>query len=52
MYTLARLEKSIVTHASLDTPEAIRDALLKDLFTFMGEWEQYDDITLIVLKVK
>jgi serine phosphatase RsbU (regulator of sigma subunit) len=50
-----RLKESLHKHATKNqssTAESIRDAILKDIKQFTGNYEQKDDITLLVLKRK
>ena len=47
-----RFMASIQKHGDLPTAKAIHDALLDDLYAFMKDNEQEDDITLMVFKRK
>jgi serine phosphatase RsbU (regulator of sigma subunit) len=50
-FTLNRLVDSVRRVAPLQDQERIRQGILDDVFEFMGGYEQYDDITLLVMKV-
>jgi len=50
-YTLKRLVESVKNNASRVEHQQVHKGLLDDLFAFMGDYEQYDDITLIVMQV-
>jgi serine phosphatase RsbU (regulator of sigma subunit) len=48
MFGFPRLRDLIAEHAE---KESLEEALLEDLYSFVGEgWEQEDDITLLTLK--
>lgn len=47
-----KLVESLEKHASKETAEDIKQAILKDIQEFTGDYEQKDDITLLVLKRK
>ena len=48
MFSFPRLRALIAEHAE---KESLAEALLKELYTFVGEgWEQEDDITLLTLR--
>lgn len=49
MYGTDRLVQTLSSHAGL-TAAGILDAIITDLFSFTGEEEQFDDITLLVIK--
>lgn len=49
-YGMDRLKESIKKNSALKTAQQIHDAILKDVYDFMGEYPQADDITLIVVK--
>lgn len=49
-YGMDRLKESINKNSTLKTAQQIHDAILKDVYDFMGEYPQADDITLIVVK--
>jgi sigma-B regulation protein RsbU (phosphoserine phosphatase) len=51
MFTLARLQESLSRHASLADASAVNHGIMEDIFTFINDAEQYDDITLLVLSV-
>jgi len=50
-YTLDRLVESLRRNAPAQDQERIRQGILDDVFAFMAGYEQYDDITLLVMKV-
>jgi serine phosphatase RsbU (regulator of sigma subunit) len=50
MYTLDRVVKSVKTHGFKPTSESIFDGITKDFATYVGEYVQIDDCTLIVIK--
>jgi serine phosphatase RsbU (regulator of sigma subunit) len=52
IFTLRRLISSVESYAYLADPEKIRDNILKDVREFVAGFEQYDDITLLVLTVQ
>ncbi len=49
-YGMDRLKASIKTYAKSKTAQEIHDAILQDVRTFMGDYPQADDITLLVVK--
>jgi serine phosphatase RsbU (regulator of sigma subunit) len=50
-FTLNSLIESVKRHSSIRDQDKIRDGILEDVFKFVGGFEQYDDITLLVLLV-
>ncbi|MBD3390833.1 MAG: SpoIIE family protein phosphatase [Chitinivibrionales bacterium] len=50
-YTLDRLVASVRRNVAKKDHERIRQGILDDVFEFMGGYEQYDDITLLVMRV-
>lgn len=52
MFGLNRLSDSLKNHAACEDPDSIRDNVMEDVFEFMGETEQYDDITMLILSVR
>ena len=50
LYGFERLEE--VLHRSGETPGEVRDAILRDLWSFRGEERQTDDVTIVVLRVR
>jgi len=51
-YGDARLQKAIARAADSRTAREIRDAVLGDLSNFKGDYEQVDDITVVVVRVR
>jgi hypothetical protein len=51
-YGDARLQKALARAADSRTAREIRDAVLGDLSNFKGDYEQVDDITLVVVRVR
>jgi len=51
MFTLQRLQSSLERHATIGEAKTINTNILQDVYEFMGDSEQYDDITLLVLSV-
>ena len=49
-YGLGRLKRAVSEFSSLKSAEDIKNAILKDVKSFMGDYEQKDDITLMVFK--
>jgi len=49
-YGMDRLKESIKKNSHLGTAKQIHDAILSDVYEFMGDYPQADDITLIVVK--
>ncbi|MFN2442610.1 MAG: PP2C family protein-serine/threonine phosphatase, partial [Thermoanaerobaculia bacterium] len=50
LYGFERLED--VLERSGESPGEVRDAILRDLWTFRGEGRQNDDVTIVVLRVR
>lgn len=50
LYGLDRLQLSVSKHGE-KTSNELQQALLMELYSFIGRTEQYDDITMLVLKV-
>lgn len=50
MYGLERFKTSLKKHGGMNQAEKIFDALTKDFSTFVGEYMQKDDITMIVIR--
>jgi sigma-B regulation protein RsbU (phosphoserine phosphatase) len=50
MYTLDRLKTAINTHAHLGNSQKLFEKLAQDLAEFVGDEEQLDDITLLILR--
>lgn len=46
-----KLEKSIAKNIKKNTPD-IRDGILKDFYSFVGEKNLSDDVTLVIAKIK
>jgi hypothetical protein len=51
-YGDARLQKAVARAADSRTAREIRDAVLGDLSNFKGDYEQVDDITVVVVRVR
>lgn len=51
MYTLRRLQSTLENYAYLSNADKIRENIVGDLSSFMGDTDKYDDITLIVMSV-
>lgn len=51
MFTLPRLQDSVDKYAHLADPEKISSGILQEVMEFIGDAEQYDDITLLVATV-
>ena len=51
-YGDARLQRAVARAAGSRTAREIRDAILGDLSNFKGDQEQWDDMTLVVVRVK
>lgn len=49
-YGMKKFKESILKNSKLNTAKEIHDAILKDVYEFMGDFPQADDITLIVIK--
>lgn len=49
-YGMSRLKRAVSEFAQLKTAEEIKKAILADVKTFMGNYEQKDDITLLIYK--
>ncbi|MFN2238772.1 MAG: PP2C family protein-serine/threonine phosphatase [Thermoanaerobaculia bacterium] len=49
LYGFERLEE--VLHRAGESPGEVRDAILRDLWSFRGEERQSDDVTIVVLRV-
>ncbi len=49
-YGMDRFKASIQKNSALATAQEIHDAILNDVRSFMGDYPQADDITLLVLK--
>jgi hypothetical protein len=50
LYGFERLEN--VLHRAGESPGEVRDAILRDLWSFRGEARQSDDVTIVVLRVR
>jgi serine phosphatase RsbU (regulator of sigma subunit) len=50
MYGLERLKASLKKHGKLNRSTKIFDYITKDFSSFVGEYVQADDITIIVIK--
>jgi len=50
MYGLERLKESLKKHGKINRTERIFDYITKDFSSFVGEYVQKDDITMIVIK--
>jgi serine phosphatase RsbU (regulator of sigma subunit) len=50
-YGMERLSAALSRQGSVGTARDVRDALLRDLWTFRGTAPQQDDITLVVVRV-
>lgn len=50
LYGFERLEE--VLHRAGESPGEVRDAILRDLWSFRGEQRQNDDVTIVVLRVR
>lgn len=51
-YGEARLQRAVARLATSGTAREVRDAVLGDLSNFKGDEEQYDDITIVVLRMR
>ena len=51
MYDFERFEASIMKHIEKPRAQEVHDALIQDVYDFMGDAEQQDDITLIVFRL-
>ncbi|MBV7331879.1 SpoIIE family protein phosphatase [Chloroflexi bacterium TSY] len=52
LYELERLTESVSRHWGKPSAEAIKDAVLADVLTYVGEQKIFDDITLLVMRQK
>ncbi len=51
-YGVARLQRAVARAAASRTSREVRDAVLGDLSNFKGDQEQYDDLTLVVVRLR
>jgi sigma-B regulation protein RsbU (phosphoserine phosphatase) len=50
-YGWGRLSRELSRQAGAGSAREIRDALLRDVWSFKGEVEQLDDVTMVVIRV-
>ena len=51
MFSFERLLSAVERYAALGESEKIQKSIINDVKSFMGDTEQYDDMTLVVLTV-
>ena len=49
-YGMDKFKESVAKHSGLKTAQEIHDGIIKDVRSFMGDYPQADDITIIVVK--
>lgn len=49
-YGMERFKEAVKKYGSLETAVAIRNAILKDVSDFIGDYKRMDDITIMVIK--